>query len=232
MEVTLPDLGTVAVRLRRSDRARKLRFRIDPLADGIEVVLPRGATRHVAIALLRQNADWVRTHLARLPERVAFVPGAWVPILGQDHCIRTDPRARAGVWAEDGMIHVGGDGTQCSRRVLDFMKKRARTEITPRLLTYAARLERTVARIAIRDTKSRWGSCSARGNVAFSWRLVMAPERVLEYVIAHEAAHLAELNHSPAFWRVVDRLYGPCAHERRWLKDNGVQLHRFGPALI
>lgn len=229
MEVTLPDLGQVAVRLRRSPRARKLRLKIDPYRDGVEVVLPRGASRRTALGLLETHSQWVGRHLQDLPERVDFLPGAWVPVLGIEHAIRRTAGTRGGVYAESGIIWVSGAPEHTSRRVRDWLKKRARAEIAPRLTAYAGRLGHKIGRLSLRDTRSRWASCSARGTFSFSWRLVMAPERVLDYVIAHEAAHLVELNHSPRYWRLVAELFGPCRAEQDWLKRHGIGLHRYGP---
>ncbi|OSQ45965.1 M48 family metallopeptidase [Thalassospira sp. MCCC 1A01428] len=227
-EIDLPRLGPVPVRLRISARASRLKLRIDPGFDGVEVVVPNGISRKTALSMLRQHIDWIEAHLSRLPDRVLFVPGAWVPFLGNEHAIRAVPEAKRGVWAESGVIWVSGAIEHSNRRVADWLKKQAKLEIAPRAHAYAEEIGKKINRISIKDTRTRWGSCSSGGNLSFSWRLILAPEDVLDYVVAHEVAHLQELNHSPRFWKVVDDLYGASAKQQHWLKRNGSGLHRFG----
>ena len=157
-----------------------------------------------------------------------------LPVLGREHRVRHCPAQRGSVWVEQcdpeshPEIRVSGGAAHVSRRVTDWLKRQARAEIGNRARAYASRLDRRVARISIRDTSSRWGSCSSRASLSFSWRLILAPEAVLDYVCAHEAAHLVEMNHSPAFWRHVAALVGDWEPPRRWLKHNGGLLHRYG----
>lgn len=227
-EIDLPKIGPLPVRLRPSARATRLKLRIDPAFDGVEIVVPNGVSRKTAISMLHQHGDWVCAHMRRLPERVQFVPGAWVPFMGNEHAIRTVPDAKRGVWAEAGVIWVSGLPEHTNRRVSDWLKKQAKLEIAPRAHAYAERIGKKVNRISLKDTRTRWGSCSSNGNLSFSWRLVLAPEDVLDYVVAHEVAHLQELNHSARFWKVVEDLYGPSKKQQHWLKKNGSALHRYG----
>lgn len=227
-EIDLPQIGPLPVRLRPSARATRLKLRIDPAFDGVEIVVPNGISRKTAISMLYQHGDWVTAHMSRLPERVQFVPGAWVPFMGNEHAIRTVPDAKRGVWAEAGVIWVSGLPEHTNRRVSDWLKKQAKLEIAPRAHAYAERIGKKVNRISLKDTRTRWGSCSSSGNLSFSWRLVLAPEDVLDYVVAHEVAHLQELNHSTRFWKVVEDLYGPSKKQQHWLKKNGSALHRYG----
>ncbi|WP_033070133.1 M48 family metallopeptidase [Thalassospira australica] len=227
-EIDLPKIGPLPVRLRPSARATRLKLRIDPAFDGVEIVVPNGVSRKKAISMLHQHSDWVTAHMNRLPERVHFMPGAWIPFMGHDHAIRAVPDAKRGVWAEAGVIWVSGQPEHTNRRVTDFLKKQAKLEIAPRAHAYADMINKKVNRISLKDTRTRWGSCSSSGNLSFSWRLVLAPEDVLDYVVAHEVAHLQELNHSARFWAVVEDLYGPSKKQQHWLKKNGAALHRFG----
>ncbi|RCK35243.1 hypothetical protein TH9_00640 [Thalassospira xiamenensis] len=227
-EIDLPQIGPLPVRLRPSARATRLKLRIDPAFDGVEIVVPNGISRKTAISMLYQHGDWVTAHMSRLPERVQFVPGAWVPFMGNEHAIRTVPDAKRGVWAEAGVIWVSGLPEHTNRRVSDWLKKQAKLEISPRAHAYAERIGKKVNCISLKDTRTRWGSCSSNGNLSFSWRLVLAPEDVLDYVVAHEVAHLQELNHSARFWAVVENLYGPSKKQQHWLKKNGSALHRYG----
>ncbi len=138
------------------------------------------------------------------------------------------PRTAPGVIREDGEILVSGRAEHLPRRVRDWIKKEAKQAIVPRAETYARRLGRNFARITVRDTKSRWGSCAVSGNLSFSWRLIMTPEWVLDYVIAHEVAHLAHMNHGPSFWRTVAGLDVDADRSRAWLNQESARLHRIG----
>src|SRR5262249_33758651 len=128
----------------------------------------------------------------------------------------------------DGEIRVRGDQAHLGRRVRDFLMRLAREEMTRRSRLYAARINKRVARVTVRDTKSRWGSCSATGCLSFSWRLIFAPEAVLDYVVAHEVAHLAEMNHGPRFWRVVQTLTSDFTTPRAWLNRHRNRLLAYG----
>jgi len=232
--VTLPavlrlDLGgdSVTVALRRSARASRLSLRVDP-AVGPLLVLPPRARLADAERFLFHHRVWLAERLARLPRPVALEAGAKLPLLGVEHEIRHAPEAKRGVWAENGQLHVSGRAEHLPRRVGEFLKAEAKRRIYPLAFALAARLDRTPARVTVRDTRSRWGSCSSRGDLSFSWRLVLAPESVLAYVVAHEVAHLAEMNHSPAFWALVAQLAGDPAPAKGWLKTHGAKLHRYG----
>lgn len=223
------DIGgsIISILLRRSAQARRISLRVDP-AMGAVMVLPSRAALKDAQRFAVEHRIWLAERLARLPGRVDFVPGALVPVLGVDHAIHHEPDARRGVWIEDQAIRVSGRLEFVPRRVADFLKAEARRLVAPRAAELAARVGRPLGRVSVKDTRSRWGSCSAAGDLAFSWRLVMAPEWVLDYVVAHEVAHLVELNHSPAFWSVVALLSSDHARARSWLKKSGAALHRYG----
>lgn len=223
----------IRVPVRISQRSRRLALRVDPTIGGPELVLPAGVSRAEAERFARRHIGWLEQNLSRLPDRVHFADGTRVPLLGTDHVIRHHPAAKRGAWAYDDAengpaIGVSGHTEHLARRVEDFLKARARDEIAPRARGFAARLGAQAGRVTLRDTRSRWGSCSTRGDLSFCWRLIMAPERVLDYVCAHEAAHLLEMNHSSRFWRLVDGLVDDMAVPRAWLKRHGAALHRYG----
>ena len=222
------DLGA-PLTIRVNPRARRLLLRVDAAERGIELVLPRGVPAEQGLRFLRAQRGWIVARLEALPPPVAFVEGAIVPVLGTPHMIRRerDPVAPP-VAIVDGEIRVRGEPAHLARRVRDHLIRLARQELTRRARLLAGRIGRPIARITVRDTKSRWGSCSATGCLSFSWRLVMAPEPVLDYVVAHEVAHLAEMNHGPRFWRLVERLSPGSAAPRAWLKQHRSRLFSYG----
>ena len=221
----------VPVRLYRNNRARRVILRIDDHGDDGDVVvvtLPRGASQAEGLALVVDKAGWVLERLDGLPPRVPFADGQSLPLGGIEHLIRHVPQIRGGVWREGAKIFVCGRPEHVSRRIRDWLKGQAREQIAPRVRDKAATLGQRAGRISIRDTKSRWGSCSQDGNLSFCWRLVMAPITILDYVVAHEVAHMIELHHGPRFWRTVKGLTEDMDEAREWLSENGEKLYRYG----
>jgi predicted metal-dependent hydrolase len=220
--------GPARVEWRRSARARRVSLRIDPRGGAVVVTLPPRAGRTAGMALLMNHADWVSQRLAALPGAIPFTDGAWVPLHGQDHCIRHIPGLRGGSRAEDGMILVGGDPAFLARRVGDFLRAEARRRFVALATQKAEQADVVARRVTVKDTRSRWGSCAANGNLAFSWRLVMAPEFVQDYVAAHEVAHLRHMNHGPRFWSLVEDLTPHTDAAVAWLRTQGPRLLRVG----
>jgi predicted metal-dependent hydrolase len=217
------------IRVRVSPRARRIAVRIDESADAIELVVPRGVPLKSGLRFLDQQRGWLRSRLAEQPPRIPFVDGAEIPVMGLPHRVRhLGPCWRGGAAIADGAILVGGDAPHVARRVRDLLVALARRELATRSRRLAAAVERRVTRVTVRDTKTRWGSCAASGALAFSWRLVLAPEPVLDYVVAHEVAHLVHLNHGIRFWRLVERLAPGSARQRDWLHRNRARLLRYG----
>ena len=218
----------VPLRMRRNPRARRLILRIDPDNDGVIVTLPEGVSPDAGLDLAQRKAGWIIAHLDRLAPPVAFRDGAVIPILGTDHQVRHDAEGRGGVYRQGQDIIVMGRPEHLARRLADWLRREARREITARTREKAAKLGRKAGRITLRNTRSRWGSCSASGDLSFCWRLILAPEPVLDYVVAHEVAHLAHANHGVRFWRAVAGLVDDVDPARAWLRRNGEALHRFG----
>jgi predicted metal-dependent hydrolase len=216
-----------AVSIRVSPRARRVGLRIDAAERKVEVILPRGVAVNTGLRFLEAKRHWVAARLEALPQPVPFVEGALVPVLGVVHriCRELDPAAPP-VRIVDGEIRVRGDPVHLARRVRDYLAAAARASAARRRL--AAQIGRDVALVNLRDTRSRWGSCSARGNLSFSWRLIFAPEAVLDYVVAHEVAHLVEMNHGPRFWALVESLVPDSAGPRAWLKRHRTRLLSYG----
>lgn len=222
------DLGA-PLAIRVSPRARRVGLRVDTAERRVELVLPRGVSPELGLRLLREKRGWVAARLDALPRRVPFAEGARVPVLGVPHriCRSLDPAA-APVTIADGEIRVRGDPLHLARRVREHLAVLARTELARRARPLALSIGRRVVRVGVRDTKSRWGSCSASGNLSFSWRLILAPEEVVDYVVAHEVAHLAEMNHGRRFWRLVERLAPGYARPRAWLDRHRAELLAYG----
>jgi predicted metal-dependent hydrolase len=172
--------------------------------------------------------------LSKLPKKIEFRDGTILLILGKSYVIRHCLDSVGNVWVQadkpDQLLEicVSGKSEHLPRRITDWLKKTAREEMMIRSKGYANLLDRRVARVSVRDTRTRWGSCSSKGNLSFSWRLILAPEHVLNYVCAHEVAHLVEMNHSPEFWAIVDRLIVDWRQSKNWLKHRGNMLHRYG----
>ena len=217
------------VSIRVSPRARRIALRIDAAEHKVELILPPGVPTSHGLRFLAAKRGWIAARLAALPQPVRFAEGAVVPVLGIPHRIRReDDPAAPPVAICDGEIRVRGDPAHIERRVHDHLVAIAHAEFADRARPLAARIGRKLARVGVRDTKSRWGSCSGQGNLSFSWRLIFAPEPVLDYVIAHEVAHLAEMNHGPRFWRLVDSLSPDSAAARAWLKRHRSRLFSYG----
>jgi predicted metal-dependent hydrolase len=224
------------IRWRRSSRARRVSLRIDARAGEVVVTLPPRAARRAGMALLDTHAAWVRERLAALSPHIPFAPGVEVPLGGVPHVVRRSPgghgpegRAGAGAaWLEPGAIVVPGPEAALPRRVAAFLRAEAQRRTGTLVAGHAKALGVRPRAIRLKDTRSRWGSCAPDGTLAFSWRLVMAPDWVLDYVVAHEVAHLKELNHSPRFWAHVARLTPHRDAAVAWLKANGPGLLRVG----
>jgi predicted metal-dependent hydrolase len=222
------DLGA-PVSIRVNPRARRLLLRVDASARTVELVLPRGVPAEHGLKFLDAQRGWIAARLEALPPAVPFIEGALVPVFGVPHRIRceSDPTVPP-VAIADGEIRVRGEPEHVARRVRDHLIRLARQELARRARLLAARIDKPVAAIGVRDTRSRWGSCSSKGSLSFSWRLVLAPEAVVDYVVAHEVAHLVEMNHGPRFWRLVRTLTPDTAAARAWLKRNRNQLFSYG----
>jgi predicted metal-dependent hydrolase len=223
---------TVPVRLRTNARARRIILRTDSTRPdgraGVVVTLPRGVVAAEALAWTASQTSWIARQLGKLPDRIPFAAGAVIPLFGQDLVVRSAPEARRGVWTDSEAIYVSGRPEHLARRLADWLKREARKHITERAREKAQALGVKIGRVSVRDTKSRWGSCAVNGNLNFSWRLVMTPEFVFDYVVAHEVAHIREHNHGRGFWQLVETITGETERARAWLNAYGAGLHRYG----
>lgn len=219
------------LRLVVNSRAKRLIVKIDQATGIVVVTAPSRRDVPEALAFAESRKDWIREQLAAAPRRIPFRAGLRVPFRGAPHVIRRDGGSRALVRREYGALPalvVGGEAPHLARRLTDWLKREARKTLTERTDVYAAAAGRPRGRITIRETRTRWGSCSADGSLSFNWRLIMAPPFVLDYVAAHECAHLVEMNHSQDFWDIVERLIGDSERPKAWLRENGAKLHAYG----
>ncbi|MCO6419934.1 M48 family metallopeptidase [Siccirubricoccus sp. KC 17139] len=216
------------VRWRRSRRARRVSIRIDLRAGAVVVTLPPRARRRAGMALLTTHAAWVMGRLAALAPHTPLEAGAEIPLGGLLHTVSHLPEAAGEVALAPGAILVPGEAATLAPRLAAFLKAEAGRRIRVLVAGHAALLGVTPRAIRLKDTRSRWGSCAPDGTLAFSWRLVMAPDWVLDYVVAHEVAHLKELNHGARFWAHVARLTPHRDAAVAWLRENGPSLLRVG----
>ncbi|UYN95004.1 MAG: M48 family metallopeptidase [Enhydrobacter sp.] len=213
----------------RNPRARRASLRVDAARRRIVLTAPPRMSRATAVGFAEAQAGWIAARLERLPIRRPFVDGGELPLFGAPHLIRHRPESRGTVWREGNEIHVAGRQEHLPRRLKDWLAAEIRRELPPRVRVKAARVDRPVKRITIRDTRSRWGSCGPDASMSFSWRLVFAPLHVVDYLVAHEVAHLVHLNHGPRFWALAEELCdGPMEQAHAWLKANGESLLQYG----
>ena len=228
----LHDGETYRVQLKRMDTARRFILRVrGPTRDAV-LTMPRRASLKDATEFAQRNAAWVGARLRRLPQQVAFVDGAVFPLRGEATRIVHAPGSRGVVWQaerdSERLLYVAGDAPHLSRRTGDWLKAQARKDLEAAIAIYCAKLESPVPRFALRDTTTRWGSCSASGSLNFSWRLIMAPSEVLSYLAAHEVCHLRHMNHSARFWKLCRSICEQTDFAENWLKAHGADLHRYG----
>jgi predicted metal-dependent hydrolase len=216
----------VEVHLKRSARARRFSLRVSRLDGKVTLSMPLRAREGEALAFLKGHEGWLRDTLQAMPES-ALRPvglGSVLPVEGRELLLASG--TGRGIRLEGNSLLIPGDPSTAGARVAAWLKVLARDRLAKASTHYAALVGRRYTTLALRDTRSRWGSCSPDGRLMYSWRLIMAPPPVLNYVAAHEVAHLVELNHSAAYWAVVDRVYPGWQAQRAWLHQHGQTLHR------
>ncbi|HEY8564319.1 MAG TPA: SprT family zinc-dependent metalloprotease [Beijerinckiaceae bacterium] len=224
---------TFRVLLRRRPAARRMTLRVSSATAEVVLTVPE----HVDLAATQRFADahggWIAARLAKVPRRVSLQHGERVPLRGVPHRIVHWSAVRGATVATtdssgEPLIAVSGDPILVSKRVREFLEREARADLEKAVKAHTLALGHFAKRLSVRDTTTRWGSCSAKGHLSFSWRLVLAPPFVLDYLAAHEVAHLKELNHSHRFWTLVHRLCPRTEEAESWLKRHGTELHRYG----
>jgi predicted metal-dependent hydrolase len=250
IEVKIRGLNIPMV-LRRSPRARRFSLQVSEARRGAVLTMPLYSSFADADEFLSRHLDWLKERVAGLSEPVPFSHGAVVPLRGLAHGLRFagGVRRRGVVWieaAEDAKaapawpegarvavrrlprLYAAGEEEYAPRRLLDWLKRQAHLDLKMRVDLHARRLNLTPKRLFVRDQTTRWGSCSTSGALSFSWRLVLAPPFVLDYLAAHEVAHLGHMNHGPRFWALVERTMPRHEDARTWLRKHGASLHRYG----
>ena len=227
------DGAVYAVRLRRHKQARRYTLRIHAASRDVVLTMPPRGSIKDARVFAQKHGAWIAARLRKLPAPAPFAHGARLPLRGVEHTIAHRPGTRGTVWAEvsasgERLICVAGEAPHLPRRVADFLKREARRDLEAASRRAAAQLAVTLKRVSVRDQSSRWGSCSSSGVLSYSWRLILAPAFVLDYLAAHEVAHLIEMNHSRRFWRLVERICPEMGRAKAWLDAHGTDLHRYG----
>ncbi|MCJ8323768.1 MAG: M48 family metallopeptidase [Rhizobiales bacterium] len=209
-----------------NQRAKRLILRQNSMADGFKLTMPPRVSLAQAKRFCHQHASWMSGRLAAQGQLTCFAHGQFIPLRGQQYQLVFLDKLRGITEIHQNQIWVTGGADFAPRRLVNWLKQQAKTDIQIAINKYEPLLDVKHSRLTIRDTKSRWGSCSSSKALSFSWRLVMAPPDVLDYVVAHELAHILEMNHSAKFWQHVSAVCSHRAVSQKWLKLNGGQLHQ------
>jgi predicted metal-dependent hydrolase len=236
------DGATYKVVLKRVASARRYTLRVKNGSGEVVLTMPPRGSLKEAQAFAERQGAWIGARLRRLPQLVAFASGAAIPLRGVAHEIVYCRGRRGTVWVEakepdllaqtDFALCVAGDAAHVARRIRDFLKREARRDLEAAVLHYTRELGVPNRAVGLRDTTSRWGSCSSQGSLNFSWRLILAPAYVLDYLAAHEVAHLVHMNHSARFWKLTRKLCAETDRAEAWLKAHGKDLHRYGSSAL
>ncbi|MCP4071168.1 MAG: M48 family metallopeptidase [Hyphomicrobiales bacterium] len=217
------------VEVKNNSRSKQLTLRLNPDGRGAKVTTPPHVSDREITNFVEKNRNWIAVRLARLPKATMLHDGVWVLYEGIEHKITHLDRSRGIVEAKlvagEPTLLVPGEVEHMPRRVIDFMKKQARKKLDLAVTRYAGELGVRPKSMRITDAKSRWGSCSTTRTLSFSWRIIMAPPAVLDYLAAHEVAHLREMNHSEKFWELVEEMCPGMQEQKNWLRRHGPALH-------
>ncbi|MFN3210488.1 MAG: M48 family metallopeptidase [Roseovarius sp.] len=224
-QYVLPGNPPVEVTLRRSARARRISLRVSGVDGRVTLTVPPGVAERTALDFANEKAAWLRAQLSRQPDVTEVRIGISLPVEGRMRQLVPGDGRR--IRLEEDRLLVPGAPETVPKHLQAWLRTRARDRLAAASDHHAGALGRDYKRLTLRDTRSRWGSCTHDAGLMYSWRLILAPLDVLDYVAAHEVAHLAEMNHSRAFWAIVARLCPGYDAPRRWLRDHGAELHRY-----
>ena len=215
--------------IRKHERATRITLRIEPGGRALKMTVPHGVPVREINAFLDRHQGWLITKLSKFEPDAKLRDGGEILIRGVPHQIEHSGSLRGitEVLHLDGehILRVSGMPEHAGRRIAAFLKKEARADLERLVKLHASTIRADVASITMKDTRSRWGSCSSRGNLSFSWRILMAPPEVIDYLAAHEVAHLKEMNHGPRFWALCKKLCPHTEEAKAWLKRHGTHLH-------
>ncbi|MBX3579336.1 MAG: M48 family metallopeptidase [Rhizobiaceae bacterium] len=219
---------TLPLRIVENDRARRLTLRIDAGGRGLRITVPPGVPSREVWKFLYRHQDWLEERLAKVPKRPKVRVGIKIPLRGVPHKIIHVEERRGtvsqGEFEGAPALFVHGDREHLPRRLADYLKRQAKKDIEKLVAKHTATIGKRAKAIRFRDTTSRWGSCTADGTLSFSWRIMMAPAPVIDYLVAHEVAHLKEMNHGPKFWKLCEKLCPDTDRCKDWLRRNGGAL--------
>jgi predicted metal-dependent hydrolase len=221
------------LRIVQNQRARRLTLRIEAGGRGLRVTVPPGIATREIDRFVERHRGWLETRLAAIPDQPQVRPGIKIPLRGVPHLIIHQPQSRGTVTIGTGSdgcpaLLVHGEARFLARRLRDFLKREAKAQITALVDKHAGAIGAKAKAIRFKDTTSRWGSCTSDGTLSFSWRIMMAPNTVIDYLVAHEVAHLREMNHGPGFWKLCRELCPRTDEAKAWLKRNGNALQAIG----
>lgn len=226
--ITSLDGSSIPVTIRQSPRAKRISISVSHTGNEVALVYPKRVSLKRAMEFLHSKTGWISQQCFSQPAPIPFVPGNNIPVLGEILTLHNIPATRGETTMEDGQLTITCLPEFFSRRVWDYLKKMLSDEIKKLASEKAEILDVKPGRITLRDTSTRWGSCSSSGNLSFSTRLVFTPREVMDYLVCHELAHLKEMNHSRTFWRHVATLCPDYKTHETWLKKHGRGLHRYG----
>lgn len=222
--------NAVKIRLEVNPKARRLILRLDEKKREAVAVAPHRTQLGEALSFAQSRLDWIVKQLSDLPQSVPFAPGAHIPLRGVAHelSLNEDGRLAKVIPGEPMQLSAPGDEGTFARRIERFLRREAKRDLERAVDHYASILGPRPAALSVKDTRSRWGSCTSTRRLSFSWRLIFAPPEILNYVAAHECAHMLEMNHSPAFWAHVQRCDPDWKRHRKWLRTHGATLQAIG----
>lgn len=215
------------IKIKKSITSKRLTLRIDSKERIPVLTIPRFTSAKRAVAFVLQNEGWITENLKKIPTPRPFKDGLTFSFFGSDITICHNPDLRAGVFIKDGIMHVSGQKQFLNRRVKDFIKEKAKDKLYKLTKKKSDLIGATLNDVTIKDTKSRWGSCSSKNNINYTWRIALAPKFVIDYLVSHEAAHLKHQDHSKNFWKCVAELCPNYAEGRSWLKVHGKELYLY-----
>lgn len=222
---------SLPLKIAEHSQAKRMTLRISAGGRGVRVTVPPGVAMKEAEKFLDRHLGWLESRLEKYPDQPQVRPGSYISLRGVPHLIHHEEGKRGTVMTartEHGpAIHIFGGIEHLPRRLSDFLKREAKRDIEPLVAKYCAMVDRKAKSISFKDTSSRWGSCTSDGKLSFSWRIVMAPPEVIDYLVAHEVSHLREMNHGPDFWKLCYELCPQTERCKSWLKHNGTGLLAF-----